>query len=183
MEPTYSVIRTREELLLLLPKFSVGAEIGVFAGDFSEQIIAIVEPSLLYLIDPWSGKIFSGDKDGSNGKTLDGQSCYDNLTIKYHNNPKIQLIKDRSKILTQFETDALDWCYIDGDHTYAGVKHDLELCRDKVKKNGIIMGHDYTSPRFKGVVEAVNEFCDKYDLSIKYLTLDKCPSFYIDNIK
>jgi len=40
-------------LLQQLPKDSVGVEIGVHLGDFSEQILKIVQPRQLHLIDPW----------------------------------------------------------------------------------------------------------------------------------
>src|SRR6266496_991781 len=43
----------RRFLLDLLPRRSVGAEIGVYAGDFSEEILHIVKPAKLGLIDPW----------------------------------------------------------------------------------------------------------------------------------
>src|SRR5512141_3080259 len=43
----------RRWLLEMLPKGSVGAEIGVWRGDFSALIIDVVRPHLLHLIDPW----------------------------------------------------------------------------------------------------------------------------------
>ncbi len=45
--------QTRIELLHSMPKQSVCAEIGVYKGDFSSRIIDIVNPTKLYLIDPW----------------------------------------------------------------------------------------------------------------------------------
>ena len=49
--------------------------------------------------------------------------------------------------------------YIDGDHSYKGVKNDLELYYPKVKKNGLILCDDYRN--FQGVKKAVEEFCKK----------------------
>ena len=48
-----------------------------------------------------------------------------------------------------------------------------------VWKGGNILGHDYEPERFPGVVNAVNEFCDKYELSIDSLSNDGLPSFLI----
>ena len=43
----------RATLLELLPRLSVGAEIGVHLGDFSAEILKIVAPARLHLVDPW----------------------------------------------------------------------------------------------------------------------------------
>jgi hypothetical protein len=44
---------TRMRLLRMLPRNSVGCEVGVWKGDFSAQILAVVKPRELHLIDPW----------------------------------------------------------------------------------------------------------------------------------
>jgi len=43
----------RSFVLRKFPRESVGAEIGVHKGDFSEQMLRIVHPTKLHLIDPW----------------------------------------------------------------------------------------------------------------------------------
>src|SRR2546427_8949634 len=40
-------------LFRMLPRGSVGAEIGVWKGDFSKLLLRRVRPSELHLIDPW----------------------------------------------------------------------------------------------------------------------------------
>jgi hypothetical protein len=45
--------RIRLALLEMLPKNSIGAEIGVSAGDFSQEILNVLAPRELVLIDPW----------------------------------------------------------------------------------------------------------------------------------
>ena len=37
----------------LLPKGSVGVEIGVWEGEFSKNFNHAVQPSCLHLVDPW----------------------------------------------------------------------------------------------------------------------------------
>jgi hypothetical protein len=175
---------TREELLSLLPEDSIGVEIGVFKGDFSDIILNIVKPKKLFLIDPWIGNIKSGDKNGENIVYINGDEFYNNIILpKYRNNEIVTLLRDTSKKLSTFDDNFFDWCYIDGDHSYDGVKYDLELLRNKTKNNGIIMCHDYISPRFVGVVRAVDEFCMKYGLKIERITNDGCPSILIYNKK
>lgn len=46
-------IPSRGDLLKHLPMGSVGAELGVFDGVFSQEILQTVRPSRLYLVDLW----------------------------------------------------------------------------------------------------------------------------------
>jgi len=174
------LIETREELIKLVPKNSIGVEIGVFKGDFSKILLEIIQPQILYLIDPWEGKIESGDKNGNNIEYIDGNTYYANNIIKeFLFNPKIKILKHYSDIINLFPDIHLDWIYIDGAHDYTTVKNDLINSYSKIKQNGYIMGHDYTTNMFPGLVKAVDEFCLEYNLNIEYLTHDGCPSYLI----
>ena len=71
---------TRRSLLEMLPSGSVGAEIGVWKGDFSDRILSVVEPSHLHLIDPW--KFEGGEKYGDawyGGKVAGAQPGMDTV--------------------------------------------------------------------------------------------------------
>ena len=43
----------RQELLHLMPKGGVCAELGVWKGDFSQRILDVTSPRELHLVDPW----------------------------------------------------------------------------------------------------------------------------------
>jgi hypothetical protein len=177
-------MNTREEMLQFLPKNSVGVEIGVFKGEFSDIILEVVKPKLFYMVDPWVGEVRSGDKDGLNMSHINGEEYFiETILPKYGTKDVVKILRESSNKLTEIDDDFFDWGYIDGDHSYEGVKHDLNLLRGKVKNGGVIMGHDYITPRFHGVVRAVDEFCVKHNLNIKYITKDGCPSFFIINNK
>lgn len=55
-----------------------------------------------------------------------------------------------------YEDESLDFVFIDASHRYEDVLDDLNAWFPKVKKGGILAGHDY--PSWEGVVRAVNEF-------------------------
>jgi predicted O-methyltransferase YrrM len=62
---------------------------------------------------------------------------------------KIHLVREDSHALATLslikkilEGRKLDFLFIDGDHTYNGVKTDFEMCSKLVKKGGIIAFHD-----------------------------------------
>ena len=46
----------RDFMFDVLPKGGVVIEVGVFDGDFSERILALNEPRVLHLVDPWFTK-------------------------------------------------------------------------------------------------------------------------------
>ena len=60
-----------------------------------------------------------------------------------------------------YKNRSLDFIFLDGSHKYKDVLLDLQLFYPKLKRGGIIAGHDY--PNFSGVRLAVGEFfkCDR----------------------
>jgi len=85
---------------------------------------------------------------------------------------KIVKHKGYSKdIAPMIEDGSLDLVFIDGDHSYEGVRLDIDLWLPKVREGGVISGHDYNNTNkygdaFKGVDKAVHETFDK-DFKIK----------------
>lgn len=173
-------IETRNDLIKSFNKDMIICEIGVFKGDFSKFIKENLNPSELHLIDVFEGQACSGDKDGNNILWTNLNEEYENLKNYFLNDKTVKIHKGRSfDILNNFNDNYFDLIYIDGDHSYEGVKLDLENSFKKVKNGGYICGHDYTSEKFEGVVNAVDEFCKNNNLEINFLTKDGCPSFCI----
>ena len=181
----YNLVTTREDMIWhYFPKNSVGMEIGVFMGEFAEYLCNTLEPKMLYLVDPFEpSELTSGDKDGTNFITVHNLREYfiKKIIPKFKYKSNVKLISDYSfNVLPLIENKSLDWVYIDGDHSYQGCLKDLLLARQKVKHNGIIAGHDYC--RQFGVMQAVDEFCERFNLQIEIATLDGMPSFLIRNV-
>jgi hypothetical protein len=176
-------LKTRRDLLELLPKNSIGVEVGVFKGAFAQELLEVVSPSMVYLIDPWKGVIESGDMNGQNIEYIHGNDYYSTVILpKFGVLPNVEVLREHSDILNSFDDDSIDWIYIDADHQYPSVKYDLQLAYAKVKPNGYILGHDYNNDMCPGVVRAVDEFCNQRNLQIQYLTQDGCPSYFIQKI-
>lgn len=154
-------------------------EIGVFKGDFSKKIFES-EPKELHLIDPFVGSFSSGDKDGLNMQFAILEHEYFNLVKYFSEYTNVFVHKGTSLgILKDFENSYFDCIYIDGDHSYQGVKTDLNIAHFKTKNNGYIIGHDYCSVRYPQIVLAVTEFCKEKNLEVESVTEDGCPSFII----
>jgi hypothetical protein len=62
--------------------------------------------------------------------------------------------------LNNFADCSLDFVYIDAEHDYESVKKQIMDWQPKIKKSGIIGGHDYA---LGGVAQAVNEIFGKPD--------------------
>ena len=71
--------------------------------------------------------------------------------------------------LIDFEDESLDMIFIDANHSFDRVKEDIENWSKKVRKGGIVSGHDYNHPNFPGVTVVVNDWTQKnnYKLNIE----------------
>lgn len=156
----------------------VGAELGVFRGDFSEVILQ-TSPERLDLVDIFTGMMMSADHNGNNMVTVNLDDEFIRIQKKYESNKQVRVIRsDSVSYLSELHEGELDFVYIDADHSYNGVRLDLFASLRKIKPGGYIMGHDYT-PQFPGVVRAVDEFCEKIRTPISSLSKCGCPSFCI----
>lgn len=57
--------------------------------------------------------------------------------------------------------EVLDFVFIDADHSYEECLADIKLWTPKVRKGGLVSGHDYMHPNFPGVARAVHEVFGK----------------------
>ncbi len=133
----------------MVEKFPTGSrlvEIGVFKGcSFSYLVVEAINSGKkfdLVAIDafPWEGL---KESFLENMKPLEGH---------------YRLLAggdsfDRAK---DFEDESIDFLFIDANHTYEFVIKDIKSFLPKMKKGGVIAGHDYNE-HHPGVIQAVNE--------------------------
>ena len=77
-------------------------------------------------------------------------------------------IQTLNKIKRILKNQKLDLLFIDGDHSYKGVKSDFEMYKNLVKKGGVIAFHDIAAgyiinPEWAGVNKFWNEVKNKYE--------------------
>ncbi|MGH2994959.1 MAG: class I SAM-dependent methyltransferase [Gaiellaceae bacterium] len=156
-------------LLRMLPQGSVGAEIGVWKGDFSARILRVVRPARLHLVDPWAfmgGEPYREARYG--GKVALDQTAMDELyedVLRRFTRPIASGVVEVHRCLSaeaasRFPDGYFDWVYVDGNHLYQFVRRDLELFAPKVRSGGLIAGDDYGVAGWweDGVTRAVDEF-------------------------
>jgi hypothetical protein len=159
----------RSELLGLLPRGSVGCEIGVWKGDFSAQILKTVKPRELHLVDPWRFASEAGYDEAWYGGALarsqeDMDRIYEGVKKRFRVPIEEGVVVihrfESAAVAPTFADDYFDWIYIDGNHLYEYVRADLESFTPKVRSGGLVTGDDYGDPGWwkDGVRRAVDEF-------------------------
>lgn len=63
----------------------------------------------------------------------------------------------------EFDDESVDFVFIDADHKYESVVKDIQSWLPKIKKGGMISGHDFTQPS-AGVKRAVEELLPGFKL-------------------
>lgn len=132
-------IENREKLVDYFVElgFMKGAEIGVEQGVYSK---VLCEAGLeLYAVDAWSA--YKGYRDHVNQKKLDG---FYEKTKELLASYDCHIIKGFSMdVVKDFEDESLDFCYIDCNHEFSNVTNDIAEWGKKVRKGGIVSGHDF----------------------------------------
>jgi hypothetical protein len=178
---------SRSDMLSLVPQGATVAEIGVFDGAFSQQILDRVRPSQLVLIDLWADEdVLSGDVNGDNLRTFNGRALERMVRERFEAVPEARIIRGTSDCLRLFPDSYFDAVYIDADHTYGAVRRDLFASLRALKAGGWLMGHDYgvnrerTDARWEfGVRTAVDDFCKDQGMEIDSFGMDGLTSFAI----
>lgn len=140
----------------------VGAEIGVFKGKNSKQLLEALPYLELHMIDRWM-EYTDAEKSKGAGVFISHFLPRQWKNIQRIAQRKVAEYGDRAKIVRMESTRAaeiypkgfFDFVFIDGDHSYVGCKRDIKLWLPKVKQGGYLCGHDYTR---EGVKKAVSRF-------------------------
>ena len=155
-----------------MPKNAVVVEVGVQEGEYAGYILKKTNPTKLYLIDCWKYQDPNVYDDyHANVSDNEQEKCYQRTKKRFQNDSRVVILRQFSiDAVKQFSDESLDWVYIDANHGYEAIKADLDLWWPKVKKGGVLSGHDYAVRPSFGVVQAVNEFLIKHNLYFFHLT-------------
>jgi hypothetical protein len=131
-----------------------GAEIGIYLGETAEYCLRNLKPRMYYMIDPY-------DEFGGRSRE-DWTEIYIWISGIFQNRPNVQFIRDTSEnACKMFRDKELDFVYIDANHDYKYVEKDINIWYNKIKKGGVLSGHDFDNPSCPGVRQAVEEFSSK----------------------
>lgn len=152
--------------------FKMGAEVGVFDGHYSLVLCQSIPNLKLYGIDPYT--VYKGYRDHKFISSMERAENTARNRLKGFDYIFIKQFSD--KAVQQFENGSLDFVYLDGNHRYEYIKQDIDLWTPKVRRGGIVSGHDYliTPSGNDGVIRAVNDYVNKngYELRLTQWDLD-----------
>jgi predicted O-methyltransferase YrrM len=188
-------LKIRDDFPMLIKQMGYKkiCEVGVNRGDFL-LVLAITIPDHLVGVDVWD----KYDKE-----------AYKNIPPYYKRYPhslnkiwrekaqawaeksdlNIDIIVDFSvEAAKQFEDGYFDFVYIDADHSYKGVTEDLEAWYPKVRKGGMMAGHDYVNWRWRNggkdmirCKDGIDDFFKKHNRENDLMLTEekKFKSFYL----
>jgi hypothetical protein len=193
------VLPNRLDLTSLLNAFGYRTmiEIGVEDGDFARAVLS-KWPGFehYYGVDPYETQKNYVDTSNRDQARFDNafKQVLSTLNARFGSR-RITMIKDYStRAVSKFETESIDFIYVDARHDYCGVTDDLNAFYPVLKCGGLFAGHDYelrhhgtqdwglcgNGSRIEGSVKrAVAEFAARHAIPLVQATREaQYPSWY-----
>jgi hypothetical protein len=182
----------REDIIsdiLVRNNYKKGVEVGTLRGEFSKALLSRWKDGTLFMVDVWrkiDDYIDTNNNDEDSGVIVD---CIKNIS-KFAD--RAHMMRMPSEVACKlFSDDSLDFVYLDANHSYDGFMTDFNNWFPKVKKGGLIAGHDYMMIHWYdgkfldnnkdkaiysgdnflgnfGVNTAIDEIIKKYDVKINF---------------
>lgn len=145
--------------------FTRGAEIGVESGRYSQELCQQNPALNLLCVDAWAA--YRGYREHVTQSKVDGLFAAAQERLRPYN---VTFMRSFSVEAARKVPDgSLDFAYVDANHTYPHVVADIAAWLPKVRKGGILAGHDYCRRGGKGyelhVIEAVQGWTQAYKVA------------------
>ena len=138
-------------------RFNTGdviVEVGSFYGRSACYLGELIRKSgkqiTLICVDVWNCKFLANEEEGIYESFLAGIRIGGLKDI-------IVPIRGPSTRIAGLVRNDLAAVFSDGDHSYEAVKADIDAWLPKVRRGGVLAGHDYSDPAWAGVTQAVSE--------------------------
>ncbi|MCR4324232.1 MAG: class I SAM-dependent methyltransferase [Candidatus Curtissbacteria bacterium] len=172
----------REDMYRLFSElgFTTGVEVGTEKGKNAQTMFEIIPNLKLYGVDaykhhPQASHMYHAKLRNWDDKWF--QDCK-NQCLKRMNGKNFTLLQGFSENMAdKMEDNSVDFVYIDSDHSYDSVMQDIIKWGRKVRKGGIMSGHDYffdndKSGRRVKVTQAINDYTSVHGIRF-YITDEK----------
>jgi len=134
--------------------FDVGMEVGVASGRFSEHFfVDIPRPWTWHMVEPFPNEELKNRLIGTDATfrpdppglpSGDHPLSWHQRSIGGFATKHFYVMKSGDPaLLGSIEDESLDFVYLDGDHSYKTVQQELPRFYPKVRRGGVLAGHDY----------------------------------------
>jgi hypothetical protein len=159
-----------------------GVEVGVHEGDFAFHIAQQWLGWPLYLVDRWRHVV--GYNDSANVSDEAFNRMFVRVANRMRNIYDVGLLRmDSTLAAGLFADETLDWVYIDADHSYDAVMADLHAWYPKVRKGGLVAGHDFLNLPDGGPITCHVKFAVEHFMASRRLpilsTNEDWPTWYV----
>lgn len=159
---------------------AVFVEVGAYLGRSSLYLASRIRSSgkkiRVYAVDLWDGWIYDDYReDGSEEQESELRPEERDVFWQFIRNVRRAGVEDviyplkmpSEQAASLFEDGTLDFVFLDADHVYEAVHRDLVAWFPKLKRRGVLGGHDYLHPDFPGVRRAADEFFKEQELPLQ----------------
>jgi methyltransferase family protein len=145
--------------------YKKGAEIGVCTGRYSRILLDTIPDLQLLGVDPY--RPYAGYTDFRRQSTHNSNLALAREATGEFPNYTLMLAFG-TEAAKWIADGSLDFVFLDGNHQYESVKQDIADWAPKVRKGGVISGHDYYEFRSGngGVVQAVDEYAQEHGYEV-----------------
>lgn len=157
-------------------RFSKGVEVGVRNGRFSEVLCRKNKALFLRSVDPYS-VVYGDGRTALTGELKQKENLQRARKKLAPYNCEV-IVKTSLEAVRDVPYESIHFVYIDGSHEFDYVMCDIIEWGKRIKKGGIISGHDYYRFRHAGVTDAVDLYCKMHKVKQLYLTDEKTPSWW-----
>lgn len=139
-------------ILRRIPSGSVrGAEVGIYKGEMSAELLFGHRQLFLYMVDSWADQwqqpaAYRATRDSHAHVALREQERYMARAIQvtaFASERRQVLRMTSAEAAAAIQAGSLDFVFLDGDHSYEGVIADVAAWLPVLKPGGLLSGHDY----------------------------------------
>lgn len=154
--------------------YQSGAEIGVADGRNSKVLLETVPNLKLLCVDPWLR--YRGNPRGGPQAQHDGNYEIAQRVLVPLGGTLVRAMS--MDAVRDVPMESLDFIHIDGHHSFDWVMQDIIEWSRRVRRGGIVSGHDYYEFEWAGVVPAVNAYVLAHGITEWFVTREREPTWF-----
>lgn len=128
----------------------------MYEGYTTQWLVECFPEATITVVDPWMAQKKDAKMYRQNNAT-DWEDIYERFCARFDG--KCTVVRTDSITASyMMQEESFDLIFIDADHSYKAVKDDIRHWLPKMRKGGLLCGHDYSNRKANaGVIKAVNE--------------------------